>query len=77
MIAHTENLSAELIGPAEAAKLLGVSRTAFHGLRATERFAPRDNRFMRSEMEKGGGVGLDCCKMSAFESMDLARRPTI
>jgi predicted DNA-binding transcriptional regulator AlpA len=40
MSAHTENLSAELIGPAETAKLLGVSRTAFHGLRATERFAP-------------------------------------
>lgn len=30
----------ELIGPSEAAKLLGVSRTAFHGLRASERFAP-------------------------------------
>jgi predicted DNA-binding transcriptional regulator AlpA len=31
---------AELIGPAEAAKLLGIGRTSLHSLRLTERFAP-------------------------------------
>lgn len=32
---------AELIGPAEAARMLGLKRTAFYSLRLTERFAPQ------------------------------------
>jgi len=67
-----------LVDAAEAARLLGISRTTFFGQLASGRIGPRPIRigrclrFSREEMERWCGAG--CPPRSVWEARQEARR---